>query len=147
MKAVVFALVLVMLPVGVSAVWFFPEDDPRLWQLPTTLNLIKSCGLEQFAEIILDTCADQVCHELEDGTERRAECEYTCQQRMIPKLKCRRETSRNAGAPNPDYCVDRTCQAGEGDCDPGQCASGLTCVDDVGAQYGLPAHYDVCEAT
>ena len=47
--------------------------------------------------------------------------------------------------PDPDYCVARVCQAGEGDCDPGQCAAGLVCVNDVGAQYGLPAHYDVCE--
>ena len=48
--------------------------------------------------------------------------------------------------PDPDYCVTRVCQAGEGDCDPGQCAAGLTCVNDIGAQYGLPAHYDVCKA-
>ena len=48
--------------------------------------------------------------------------------------------------PDPDYCVYNDCSAGQGDCDPGQCASGLVCVDDVGAQYGLPAHYDVCEA-
>ena len=47
--------------------------------------------------------------------------------------------------PDPDYCVSRVCGVGEGDCDPGQCASGLLCVNDVGAQYGLPAHYDVCE--
>ena len=50
-------------------------------------------------------------------------------------------------APDPDYCRDYgLCNAGQGDCDPGQCAAGLACVNDVGAQYGLPAHYDVCEA-
>ena len=48
--------------------------------------------------------------------------------------------------PDPDYCVDRSCGVGEGDCDPGQCALGLVCSNDVGARYGLPAHYDVCEA-
>ena len=49
-------------------------------------------------------------------------------------------------APDPDYCRDYgLCNAGQGDCDPGQCAAGLACVNDVGAQYGLPAHYDVCE--
>ena len=48
--------------------------------------------------------------------------------------------------PDPDYCVARVCQAGEGDCDPGQCGVGLVCVNDVGANYGLPAYYDVCEA-
>ena len=54
--------------------------------------------------------------------------------------------ARGSGQPDPDYCVGRACGAGEGDCDPGQCAAGLTCVNDVGARYGLPAHYDVCEA-
>ena len=36
---------------------------------------------------------------------------------------------------------------GKGDCDPGQCGAGLVCTNDVGAQYGLPAHYDVCEVS
>ena len=47
--------------------------------------------------------------------------------------------------PDPDYCVTHSCGIGDGDCDPGQCDEGV-CVNDVGAQYGLPAHYDVCEA-
>ena len=47
--------------------------------------------------------------------------------------------------PDPDFCVTRTCGVGQGDCDPGQCADGLVCAADVGSQYGLPAHYDVCE--
>ena len=47
--------------------------------------------------------------------------------------------------PDPDFCVTRTCGVGQGDCDPGQCADGLVCAADVGPQYGLPAHYDVCE--
>ena len=50
------------------------------------------------------------------------------------------------GVADPDYCVYNDCGAGEGDCDPGQCTAGLVCVNDVGAQYGFPAHYDVCEA-
>ena len=58
--------------------------------------------------------------------------------------------ARGSGGGNPghaDYCRDYgPCGAGVGDCDPGQCAAGLVCVNDVGAQYGLPAHYDVCEA-
>ena len=50
-------------------------------------------------------------------------------------------------APDPDYCQDYgPCSAGQGDCDPGQCGAGLVCANDVGAQYGLPAHYDVCQA-
>ena len=53
--------------------------------------------------------------------------------------------ARGSGQPDPDYCVYNDCGAGEGDCDPGQCGAGLVCVNDVGARYGLPAHYDVCE--
>ena len=50
-------------------------------------------------------------------------------------------------APDPHYCRDYgPCSAGQGDCDPGQCAAGLFCAADVGPQYGLPAIYDVCEA-
>ncbi len=52
-------------------------------------------------------------------------------------------------APDPHFCVPGgvhyPCEAGEGDCDPGQCAAGLVCATDVGATYGLPAIYDVCE--
>ena len=52
------------------------------------------------------------------------------------------------GQPDPNYCRDfGPCPAGKGDCDSNsECQSGLTCVNDVGAKYGLPAHYDVCEA-
>ena len=51
------------------------------------------------------------------------------------------------GQPDPDYCRDfGPCPAGKGDCDSNsECQAGLTCVNDVGARYGLPAHYDVCE--
>ena len=53
--------------------------------------------------------------------------------------------AREGPAPDPDYCVSNYCGLGDGDCDPGQCDEGV-CVNDVGARYGLPAHYDVCEA-
>ena len=53
--------------------------------------------------------------------------------------------ARGGPAPDPDYCVSNYCGLGDGDCDPGQCDEGV-CVNDVGARYGLPAHYDVCEA-
>ncbi len=55
---------------------------------------------------------------------------------------CEASSSR----PDPDYCVTNVCGLGDGDCDPGQCDEGV-CVNDVGARYGLPAHYDVCEAS
>ena len=52
----------------------------------------------------------------------------------------------NSSLPDPHFCRDfGPCGVGQGDCDPGQCGAGLGCVNDVGAQYGLPAHYDVCE--
>ena len=46
------------------------------------------------------------------------------------------------------YCTDSNpCAAGKGDCEPGQCQSGLTCVNDVGAKYGWRSIVDVCEST
>ncbi len=47
-----------------------------------------------------------------------------------------------------DYCRDYgPCSVGEGDCDGNsQCQSGLQCSQDVGANYGFRADYDVCEA-
>ena len=51
--------------------------------------------------------------------------------------------------PNPvDYCRDYgPCSVGQGDCDANsECQSGLQCSQDVGARYGYPANYDVCEA-
>ena len=46
-----------------------------------------------------------------------------------------------------NYCRDcGPCVAGEGDCDGNsECATGTTCVDDVGANYGWNAIVDVCE--
>lgn len=47
-----------------------------------------------------------------------------------------------------DYCVEcGPCGEGEGDCEIGQCAAGLTCVQDVGASYGWASNVDVCEAS
>jgi len=46
-----------------------------------------------------------------------------------------------------DYCaLYGPCAAGEGDCDGNaECQSGLTCVNDVGANYGYDSIVDVCE--
>jgi CubicO group peptidase (beta-lactamase class C family) len=47
-----------------------------------------------------------------------------------------------------DYCVDRKCKKGEGDCDgSAQCESGLSCVAKRGAFVGLPATVDICWPT
>ncbi len=56
---------------------------------------------------------------------------------------CEARSGDGRGQPgHADYCRDYgPCSAGQGDCDPGQCASGLVCANDVGARYGLPAHY------
>ncbi|WP_419658955.1 uncharacterized protein Dvar_78220 [Desulfosarcina variabilis str. Montpellier] len=53
-----------------------------------------------------------------------------------------------AFVPGPDACTsDCPCGEGEGDCDSdADCEAGLTCVEDVGADYGWPASRDVCEA-
>ena len=47
-----------------------------------------------------------------------------------------------------DYCRDYgPCEVGQGDCDgTSECQSGLRCSRDIGANYGFPANYDVCEA-
>ncbi|MEN0068259.1 MAG: trypsin-like peptidase domain-containing protein [Myxococcota bacterium] len=45
-----------------------------------------------------------------------------------------------------NYCRDcGPCLAGEGDCEPGECAAGLVCATDVGPNYGWAAAVDVCE--
>ena len=46
-----------------------------------------------------------------------------------------------------NYCSAACpCAAGEGDCDEGfgECKKGLVCVTDVGAKFGMPKSYDVC---
>jgi hypothetical protein len=44
------------------------------------------------------------------------------------------------------FCVGNQCGVGEGDCDSNsECAAGLVCSSDVGANYGFRAIVDVCE--
>ena len=56
--------------------------------------------------------------------------------------------SRGGQTGHVDYCRDEgPCGVGEGDCDStSECQSGLQCGRNVGATYGFPAAYDVCEA-
>ncbi|MCP4600358.1 MAG: SUMF1/EgtB/PvdO family nonheme iron enzyme [Proteobacteria bacterium] len=58
-------------------------------------------------------------------------------------------SSGNCAVGDNDYCSWATpCAAGQGDCDgDSECQSGLTCVNDVGANYGWAADVDVCERT
>jgi hypothetical protein len=48
--------------------------------------------------------------------------------------------------PDPSFCtVACPCDEGEGDCDrDNECANGTVCVNNKGAQYGLPPTYSVC---
>lgn len=50
--------------------------------------------------------------------------------------------------PSTGHCsADCPCEVGEGDCDSNaQCRTGLVCRSNTGANYGLPAEYDMCEA-
>ena len=58
---------------------------------------------------------------------------------------------KTGGTSNPtigdlDYCLNSLCGAGEGDCDgDNECQNGLTCVNNVGANYGWDSMIDVCE--
>jgi hypothetical protein len=49
--------------------------------------------------------------------------------------------------PGDNYCRDYgPCAEGYGDCDgDSECASGLICAQNVGANYGWPSNADVCE--
>ena len=52
-----------------------------------------------------------------------------------------------AFVPGPDACTNSCpCGEGEGDCDSdADCEDGLTCVQNVGTNYGWPSTRDVCE--
>ena len=47
------------------------------------------------------------------------------------------------GDTNPNY----PCSIGDGDCEPGQCTTSLTCSKNVGSNYGFSRTTDVCEGT
>ena len=103
-----------------------------------------------------DACTvDCPCGEGEGDCDSDAECEagLTCVQDVgadygWPASRDVCEAVCPAFAPGPDACtVDCPCGDGEGDCDSdADCEAGLTCVQDVGADYGWPASRDVCEA-
>jgi hypothetical protein len=50
--------------------------------------------------------------------------------------------------PDPEFCsVSCPCSSGEGDCDAdNECAGSLVCAQDVGANYGLPPLWDMCQS-
>ena len=52
----------------------------------------------------------------------------------------------NADDPSGSFCTAANpCSYGEGDCDSdSECSGILTCVDNIGARFGLPSNYEVC---
>jgi len=62
---------------------------------------------------------------------------------------CLANCHRGADPGSASYCrTDCRCAAGEGDCDTNsECQSGLTCVNNVGADYGYNSDVDVCLAS
>ena len=105
----------------------------------------------------VDYCRDEgPCGVGQGDCDRHSECESG--------LECRWNVGATYGFPanydvceaasragqngHVDYCRDYgPCSVGEGDCDGNsQCESGLQCRQDVGANYGFRADYDVCEA-
>jgi len=82
-----------------------------------------------------------------------------------PGLRCSKDVGAQFGFnPNIDVCTGDTnsctrlaghgrfctecgpCTAGQGDCDnDAECAPGLTCVNNIGAQFGFPPAVDVCQ--
>jgi alpha-tubulin suppressor-like RCC1 family protein len=53
-------------------------------------------------------------------------------------LACRENGLANTCSPR---CP---CASGWGDCEPGECAAGLACTEDVGARFGFQPLFDVC---
>ena len=102
-----------------------------------------------------DACTSSCpCGEGEGDCDSDADCEAG--------LTCAQNVGANYGWPasrdvceacpefvaGPDACTSSCpCEEGEGDCDSdADCEKGLTCVQNVGANYGWPASRDVCEA-
>ncbi len=110
-----------------------------------------------------DTCVDNICI---DSCTPKTQCsaEYECGTEddgcgsTIDCGTCTAECGSTASCvenicekelPNGhnDYCAAYgPCTEGEGDCDgDSECESGLTCVPDVGTNYGWPSNVDVCQ--
>ncbi len=91
----------------------------------------------------------------EGGCEADSECDsgLACAADAGPKFGlaegvnvCLAEPDCDLDPGDPDYCrLCGPCGFGVGDCDGNrECQGGLTCLDDVGASFGLPPSSDVC---
>jgi hypothetical protein len=102
---------------------------------------------------------DNYCRDYGPCSEGQGDCDpgqcqsgLTCVNDVGPKYGWKKvtdvcEKSSTSGTLGGDnYCRDYgPCSEGQGDCDPGQCQSGLTCVNNVGPKYGWKSETDVCE--
>jgi hypothetical protein len=63
----------------------------------------------------------------------------------VTELEC---PDFDPAAPDAELCsATCPCSGGEGDCDTNdECLGSLVCAQNVGADYGLPSHWDVCES-
>lgn len=68
---------------------------------------------------------------------------------LDPELDTCEAMCSSVGLGTRTFCSpDCPCDVGEGDCDSSaDCAPGLACVDNAGAQYGLSPDTDVCQGT
>ena len=91
-----------------------------------------------------DICAPLHCfNRIVDGDEALLDCGGSCA--PCPGTPPKGQIGAMNGSQN--YCKDPShlCGNGEGDCHSNaQCAAGLTCIQGVGAKYGLVANDDVC---
>ncbi len=99
------------------------------------------------------------CDDGEGDCDSNAECTNgtTCVDNVGPNYGfaswvdvCEAPSNCHVGAlGSASYCSSGCpCDAGEGDCDSNaECASGTTCVDNVGPNYGFASWVDVCEGS
>ncbi len=64
----------------------------------------------------------------------------------VPQFMCTRHECTGTNGDLHNFCSSECpCGLNQGDCDSdADCAVGLRCASDVGAQFGMPADYDVC---
>ena len=127
------------------------------------LICVNNVGANYGWRAIVDVCEDPVpghmhhCREKGPCAAGQGDCDSDSE--CASGLTCVNNVGATYGfaanidvceAPAPgsdDYCRDHgPCSVGQGDCDSNsECASGLACVDNVGATYGFAANIDVCE--
>ena len=133
-------------------------------QCPSGLSCVQNVGDRYSWPVGVDVCEGiqtwdwDYCRSSSQCGVGEGDCDHDgqCQGELV----CRHNVGASYGGPaegdvceaaplgHSDYCLDTSrCGAGEGDCDVNNhCQAGLSCVHDVGANYGWAATVDVCEA-